>query len=206
VLVIAILHFVFGGLGLTCGICGGIAQVAGGNQMFQQPGQKDAKAADMEKFQKDLEKHVEEKLPANKAVTYAELGLGIVANLLMVISGVGLLMVKSWGRILSIVYGVFSILLNIGAAAYAFLLQIPVTAEFFKNMPGKGQEQEAIRNMMQFALYGAAAFQLLFLIYPIIVLIIMFRPKVVAAFAGGEASDRAGGEDEHIEEDERWGR
>lgn len=187
VLVIAILHFVFGGIALAFGLCGGAFQVAGGNQAFQPAGVGGQQAKEQQQLQEDLQKALEEKVPAGKAVQYGNLGVDLLLSAMMIVSAIGLLKVLSWGRSLSIVYAVLSIIHKVFAAVYAFAFTIPATNEVVEKFLAKqnlGEQGRMLGRIVEITAIGAVIFALLTAIYPIIVLIVMFRPKVVAAFRG----------------------
>lgn len=108
--VIAILHFVFGGLGIVFGICGGIGLALGGGRQtyFFHSGGTAPNQVKVEKTQEDLQKALESG-PAHEAIQVGELVLDLALSIAMIISGVGLLQLRSWGRLLSMVYAVSSI-------------------------------------------------------------------------------------------------
>src|SRR5882762_3661986 len=140
--VIAILHFIFGGLGIAGGLCAGV-QLAAGNQMFAGMG-GGAQAAEQKKMQADMEKSLQQKLPAYKLVTFAGVGLDILMSVLMIAAGIGLLRLQPWGRILSICYALLSIVWKIFSAVYAFAFSIPVIREVLANLPRQqGQAGQA---------------------------------------------------------------
>src|SRR4051794_18852798 len=106
VLVIAILNFIGGGLGLMTPLLGlgvqaiGTARVApappppppGGNQPFRPL------------TQAELEKKIEERMPYYRAVTFGGLFLDLIVSTLMVVAGVGLVKLQPWGRWLGLGY------------------------------------------------------------------------------------------------------
>jgi len=194
VLVIAILHFIFGGFGLLCGAISTAQNLAGGQAGFM-AGMQDPKQVEM---QKEMEKEMQQKLPNAKTVELAETGAGLFLSVLMIAGGVGLLRLAPWGRTLSILYAVLSILLKIAGAIYAFGFMLPVMREILPkhmaaqmaNQPGPAnqQAQDMALKMTDFMLTAIPVLVLLMMIYPIVVLIIMLRPKVAAAFRGEAAS------------------
>src|SRR5262245_6550476 len=96
---IAILHFVFGGLGILFGICGGITLAAGGGSQnwFMSSGGPSANQDQMQKMQQDLQKAIEGG-PAYQAVQIGNLVLDLAISVTMIVSGVGLLQLRPWGR------------------------------------------------------------------------------------------------------------
>jgi hypothetical protein len=185
VTVIAILQFVFGGLGLLMGICGGGYQFAGGNKMFATAPQ----AAQNQQIQTQMEDFLKEKVPSAKPVQYATMALDLILCLIMIASGVGLLKLQPWGRMLAIVYAIFSILLKLFGAIYGFLFSIPAVTEFLEKTPAQNPQEAMVFNVMKATLYVTPFLSLVFIVYPLIVLIIMMRPSIAAAFRAGPIDD-----------------
>jgi hypothetical protein len=91
--------------------------------------------------------------------------LGAVAGLVLVAAGIGLLLSKNWARLTSIGYGVYGVLLAVANAVVML------------NAASHQQGMTKIIFLIS-GLFGAV----LGLIYPVLLLIFMTRPKVVAAF------------------------
>ena len=104
------------------------------------------------------------------------LPLGFLATGVSITAGIGLLKLKNWGRALSIGYAIYSIVAGILGSVlnYVFIMQPLMEQASHKSGP------EAA------GLIGAAiggTFGSCFgMIYPVLLLIFMFRPNVVAAF------------------------
>ena len=104
------------------------------------------------------------------------LPLGLLATGVSVAAGIGLLKLKNWGRTLSIGYAIYSIVAGVigSMVNYIFVMQPLMEQASHKSGP------EAA------GLIGAAiggTFGTCFgMIYPVLLLIFMLRPKVVAAF------------------------
>jgi hypothetical protein len=185
--VIAILHFVFGGLGVLGGVCGGAMQIGGGGKMFNF-GLSGQQAAQQQQLQEDMERAMES-APGAQAVQYGTIGFDLIISLTMIVSAVGLLKMRPWGRHLSILYAMMSIGLKLFVVVYAVAFTIPALNNFLDSRPPSGQAEQMAFTMIRVIVIGAPVLQLLFMIYPIIVLIIMFRPGLAAAFRG-EAAER----------------
>lgn len=102
--------------------------------------------------------------------------LGIPGCAVLAASGIGLLFLKPWARVLSIVYAIYAIVLGIvGTAVNAIFLVLP--------MLHQAQEQSgpaaagAIGGAIGGILGGCFG-----VIYPVLLLIFMMRPKIAAAF------------------------
>jgi hypothetical protein len=201
-LVIVILHFVGGGLGVAGSLCGLALQGASGGKMFTGFGGQQAGQADL---QLNFEKTLDEKLPAYKAVNVGGLVVSLVLSTLMIVSAIGLLQMMSWGRSLSILYALLSILNHIFELIYAFAFSVPASREIFRELAAQDPKVQPIVSIMEATVTGAVIVTALFVLYPIIVLIVMFRPSVVRAFGAVQDSDlETEGTDEDA--DLPWGR
>jgi hypothetical protein len=102
--------------------------------------------------------------------------LGIPVAGALITAGIGLLKMKPWARILSIIYGIYAIIMVIvGGVVNYFCLFQPMMEKAHN-----AQGPEAIG-----AIFGAICGTFgscAGLIYPVLLLIFMTRPKVVAAF------------------------
>jgi hypothetical protein len=188
---IAVLHFVFGGLGILCGICSGI-QLAGGGQNWMTPTPNGPQAAEMKQMQDEMQKAMESGA-GSKAVQIGTVILDLAISIIMIVSGIGLLQLRPWGRSLSILYAILSIALKIFEAVYAFAVTGPIINEFINTHTASGPEQEFMFTVMRMVAIIPPLIQLVCMLYPIIVLIIMFRPAVTAAFRNGGSTATVGG-------------
>jgi hypothetical protein len=184
VLVIAILHLVGGGLGVAGGLCGLAFVGAGGNQMFSglggAPSSQQGKGP--ESVQPRMMKHMEESLPHYQAVQYGNLGVDLLISVLMIVAGIGLIAMKSWGRLLSLVYAVLSILFHVWQLVYAYAYTIPTMNAFFDDEAARDKQVAAFASSMKTIMAVSPVMGAIVAIYPIIVIIIMLLPSVAAAF------------------------
>src|SRR5947209_9931292 len=139
VTVIAILHFVFGGFGLLCGIYGAAMQLGGGNAMFAGAG--GAQAGQPSPLQQEMQKQINEAKPG--PVNYARMGGSLLTSVLMIVSGVGLLQMQPWSRTLSILYAILSMALTVFSTIFTFAVEIPALNAFIAQHPAVN-EQEAM--------------------------------------------------------------
>jgi hypothetical protein len=102
--------------------------------------------------------------------------LGLVASVVLLATGIGLLRLKSWARKLSIAYAIYAILFGIAGTVISYLFL--VRALLAEAQQSQGPEAAAA---MGGAIGGIIA-GALGLVYPILLIIFMTRPKVVAAF------------------------
>jgi hypothetical protein len=178
--VIAVLQLVFGGIGIFLDICGGVMALSGA-QNWMMPTATGPNAANMKRMQEDIQKTMDS-VPASHAVQIGNFGADFAISIIMIMSGVGLLRLRPWGRLLSIVYAVASIALKIFGAVYAMAFTIPAINGYLNSHNATAPEEQFAFSIMRMTAILPLIFQLVFMIYPIIVLIIMFRPAVAAAF------------------------
>jgi hypothetical protein len=123
VLTFAILNFVFGGLGLACGVMG-------------LPGVADSK---MEINGRDVSQeykaHMDREVPFYSAWQVGGPVTGLALSLGFVASGVGLLLMKNWARFLAISCAGLAILFRTFDATYQIALVNPAMTNFFRNTP-----------------------------------------------------------------------
>lgn len=107
--------------------------------------------------------------------------LGLLACAVLLAAGIGLLLMKAWARKLSLAYAIYAILLGLAGMVmnYLFLLQ-PLMAEAAQK---RGPEAAGAMG----GVIGGSVGGCFGLIYPILLLIFMTRPKVVAAFQPANA-------------------
>jgi hypothetical protein len=120
--------------------------------------------------------------PGYLAFSYASIGLGALASIVLAIAGIGLLKLKSWGRSLSLGYAAYAIVMNIVGfvVSYIFIIQPAVAlAEQGNNPEAQGQMIGAIVGGIAGGCFG--------FVYPVLLAFFMFRPNVKAAFGAGSA-------------------
>ena len=183
VLVIAILHFVLGGLGLACGLMNtastaitmanpGLAAGGAGN-----PGANFAVAQNQ---------YLDAHAPYWKVITMAFTIVDILISVVMIIAGFGLLQMRPWGRSLSLFYAGASIVFQIGRLLFSLCYLLPTLTAFYDSFlatAAPGPQTQTMAIMRPF-LYPLSLLGLVGLIYPIVVFVIMLRPSVAAAFRG----------------------
>src|SRR5262245_3197957 len=124
VLVIAILQLVFGGIGLLCSVLSGAMHVAGAGRFQANAGPQ---RGGSQRLQAEMEELRKQREPAwQPAYNGFNMGVSLVDSCLMVIGAVGLLQMRPWGRWLTIVYAVISIITNLVSAAYTFAVEGPM--------------------------------------------------------------------------------
>ena len=105
--------------------------------------------------------------------------LGLVAAILLIVSGVGLLSLRPWGRSLAIGYSAYAIVFGVVSVVAAFFMVAQPTVE---QLQAKG-DPEAVGIMVGMGI-GALVGGCIWLIYPALLWYFMTRPHVIAAFSG----------------------
>jgi len=102
--------------------------------------------------------------------------LGVLSCAILLAAGIGLLCLKPWARLLSIVYSIYAIIFTVVGMTVNLLL---MAQPFFQQVGGR-QEFEAA-----FAIGGPLSGTLggiFWVVYPVALLVFMLSPKVVTAF------------------------
>jgi hypothetical protein len=187
--VIAVLQLVFGGLGLCAALVNltdlpqQLAAINEKNLQNLPPAQRPPSQADLEKI---IEKHV----PNYQAIQKVSLGASAVLCVLMLLSGLGLLSGRPWGRALTIAYAVLSVLYTVVSLVFSAVVVIPAMSEAGKDLANQGGPQaQLMAQAIQFGAVFALVIGALFVIYPIIVLVIMLLPSVRVAYGGAPAAE-----------------
>lgn len=110
--------------------------------------------------------------PQYVAWTKISFPLGGIASIVVLAAGIGLLLLQNWARIASIGYGIYTIL----GCLVGSIVMINV---FSTIMPHNANGPAGI--VMMAPMIGAFFGMALSLVYPILLIIFMTRPKVVAA-------------------------
>lgn len=106
--------------------------------------------------------------------------LGTIFAVVLVVAGIGLLLSKAWGRTLSIVYGWYAILgIIIGMIAHWVFLMQPLLVDMWQADGNSGPNTAAF-----VGIFGGLVGGCLGLIYPVILLVFMYRPALRDALAG----------------------
>jgi hypothetical protein len=179
--VMGILNIVFGSLFLLCNLCAGIGLVF----LFGNTGQGGLLGpagnviSDMTNFMKT-------EVPAFAVLTIGEVVANLVLNVLLIIAGIGLLTVQSWGRVLSICYSILTIVIKIGSLIFTLAIVNPATErwqqDYLRRHPGIGGADAMGNNA--FNSVSSVLGAVLGMAYCVVLLIMMLLPSVSAALAG----------------------
>jgi hypothetical protein len=181
--VTAILNLILGGLGLCGYLCMGAVIIflvaVIGQAVANMP--KDA-ARDFEQM-KEIVASLGRDIPGIWAFYISQLAVGAVLTLVLLASGVGLLLLARWGRVLALSYSILAIVAQLGALGVQYFYLNPAIKRWGENFVAQhGGKMAADQNPFQNTLldvFGTA----LNLGYAIFLLIVMFLPAVTAAFS-----------------------
>ena len=110
-----------------------------------------------------------------RAFNMVSVGLGLVGAIVLCVAGIGLLLMRNWGRLLSIGYSIYTIVMGLVAIAVnASLIWLPLLQR--ANEPGASPQDTG---MAIGAVVGGAVGGCLGMLYPIVLLIFMLRPAFV---------------------------
>lgn len=102
--------------------------------------------------------------------------LSMISCVMLLTAGIGLLRMKSWGRHLSIGYGIYAIVFGIIGMIVSFFFFLLPLIESASRLTGP-ESGGAIGGAVGGLIGGALG-----LVYPALLIFFMMRPKVVAAF------------------------
>lgn len=180
VTVLAVLHFVFGVLASSCGICGGVSHLISWPHFEAWMEGKDQPDPEAVAEQEREEQFLRERLPYGKAFEHACIPFDIGLPLLALVAGVGLLRLQPWGRRLSLTCAVLMLLQAVAYGVYLFGFYMPVMSELIsadQTLP-KGTDRMAYFMLLGFAI----PLLVVYLAFCLATLIVLTRPAVVAAF------------------------
>jgi hypothetical protein len=204
-MVIAILNFIFGGLGLIGSLCGGVAFVVGAallQSLPPGPAGTPNPAQELTKFFQSI--------PGYIPFMIVSLILGAIMGVVLIVAGVGLLQMRNWGRITSIVYAIAMIIISLFNLGYNLAVVSPAMAKFQEEMLAKAAKAgpgapPAPNPGGQIGGAIGGVFGLIFSIaYSVVILIVLNLPGIRRAFARAGSGDRRG-DDLDDEVARRWG-
>lgn len=114
--------------------------------------------------------------PAYATWIKTSIGLGALSSIVLLISGIGLLFMKLWARMTAIGYSIFAMVLNLVGLVinYQFLLKPLLEDASQKSGPEAAGAVGGVIGVVFGGFFG--------MVYPIVLLIFMTRPRMVAAF------------------------
>ncbi|MGZ4987361.1 MAG: hypothetical protein ACXWBP_04905 [Limisphaerales bacterium] len=124
--------------------------------------------------------HAIQQSPVLLAWTKFTLPLGFVSSIVLVVAGIGLLQMKNWARILSIIYAIYSLVFGIVGLFLVFFFMVLPAIEQAQQKSGPEQIGMIAGSI------GGLVGGVIGLAYPVLLLIFMMRPKLVEAFRAAE--------------------
>jgi hypothetical protein len=185
VVVVAIFHFLFGGLGLLTSVGRGVFLLAAGGDM-----PSFSFTPEMKEQMEITQRLLHERAPFLKVYHVETFLVGLVISLVLIAAGVGLLRLRPWARLLSLVYAPLSIAQTLLWVYVTLAYVNPATQDAVRQThfqsPQQAQVAQATASMpIRFLILVA----LLQLAYPAAVVIILLLPSVAAAFGGAAVAD-----------------
>jgi hypothetical protein len=184
VLVIAILHLVGGGLGLFFSLCGCAGLLMGSAfssfPMPTAPARPGQPSPPPPPGPGEVMKFYNENVPGYQAFTIGSLAVSFLLDGMLLAAGVGLLNMRPWARVLSLVYAPISIVNRLVAFVYQLVLVVPATEKLYAQNPALA----GMSSFMSITSVLGLVVSLLFIIYPLTVLVILLMPSTAAAFRG----------------------
>ncbi len=187
VLVLAIFHFILGGLGLLGGLFGlGSAVIVYAQSPTSAPPPAAVRPAGPGGMTVAAQNQfLNARLPYWKEIGILFNLIDSAISVLMIAAGVGLVRMRPWGRTCSFVYGGVSIVSQVGRLVYTAGFFLPAMSDFYESLTGPASGlPPGFGTIMKYALIGGVAVSLLGFVYPIIVLVLLSRRSVRAAFSG----------------------
>jgi hypothetical protein len=181
---VAIFQIVFGVLSLLSIPYLLWIQLGGGTMFFV--GGNFPGAAEQQQFQDDFNNALQN-APYYQTIQWVELVVSLVVGTVMIVGGLGLMKMRVWARWLTIGYACFSIVNTLLGFFYNLFYLIPAVEAFLaqerqkpKPPPGLAFTLSIMGPMMTVVTF----LTLLIIVYPIVLLIVLFRPHVREAFRG----------------------
>ena len=185
ILVIAILSIVFGSLSLFFSLCGALVPLILYNLPIPQPGGGTSYPV------RELYDLLQREVPAYVGVEVGNFALGLALAGLLIISGIGLLRMRSWARWTSVIYGIATIVRSIAYFVFTVTIINPIaerwSEDFLRRQP-KGTPNFSGNSVFN-AIVGSGQV-LVSVAFSVVLLVIMFVPSVRAAFGRGTRSGK----------------
>ena len=113
---IAVLNFVYGGLLMVCAACSGIDMPLEVNRVD---------------VTQDLRNYLNQEIPGFSTLKIAGAVFGVLLGVALIVAGIGLLQVATWGRVLGIITAVLGAVHHVGEAVLQLMFVNPALDRFF---------------------------------------------------------------------------
>lgn len=181
VTVAGILNIIFGSVGLLCYTCAGLSYLFFVS-LADMPGGINPVRHMMDFLNREI--------PGYTAFLIISTSLGFLLAVLLLTSGIGLLNLQPWARVLSLLYAVVTILTQIGALIYTLGYVNPAMARWERDLMGemarvgRPMPPGGLGTNLTFNNAMSLVVGILWIVYAIVLIVIMLQPHVSAAFAG----------------------
>jgi uncharacterized membrane protein (DUF2068 family) len=180
IVVVAVLNLVLGGLGLFCTVCSGITSLAGGPPAVTGGTLEQQRRAQADRQRTEVtRKIVKKRAPFHPAWLVLDQGASALFSLALIVSGIGLLSMQSWARWLAVGYAALRIPASLVEFIYYIVITMPAEAEAFRVVPPQNDTEQAVYKLAQIVAPGVPC---LAVVYPAVVLLLLFLPSVSQAF------------------------
>ena len=207
----AVLSIIYGSLFTLCGLCGLISQVAQGAIGKNFVGGGDPAQAE---FQRELEIALKNDVPGYQAFQIGGTVLGLAEAVALLCAGIGLLSMHLWARKLPLVVGLIAIATTIFQAVYQTVFVIPALTKalppLLARQGGGAADLRLLETITTLFAVGLAIVYFVLIVYLLIMVLLLCRQHVKAAFAAAAAGIQGGpGDAENppgaYEDDPGWG-
>jgi hypothetical protein len=207
VLVIAVLHLIFGGVGVLCLGVGGLMDLAGGQKALAHMGTPEQqRQAEARRRRTEVTDQVHaERVPLYRIYSTTNKVLSVLFSFALVASGLGLLYLQPWARWLSVGYAVLSLLANVVALVWTVAFMNAAEEEAFRRLPPQTEQEQMAYSMVRTAGPLISCMPALLAAYPAAVLIVMLLPSTGRAFRARGAVKKRRRVDEYDEDPGDYG-
>jgi hypothetical protein len=215
VTILAVINFVFGTIGLIQLLCGGVFIVYGPDMLKTMASQPQPGGAPNPFLAMQISMERLAAIPGYTSIMLATHLFNGFLTLLALVSGFGLLKMKTWGRWLCLLYAAGTILVTTAGTAYTITVVQPVMAEVAKEveqqLKAKMPPGATVPSTNPLGGTGSAVVSVITAIfaciYAVAILIVLNRPEVRRAFiraAGGVVTEPT--EVDYLDSGPRFGR
>jgi fumarate reductase subunit D len=178
--VLSILNIIFGSLGTLLYCCGG-AGILFMLSMLNSAG-SDPQVQELKTMWQTLENNI----PGWNAFLIGSMVAALITSVILLLSGIGLLNMKNWGRMLGLTYAVLAIIVQLGSIGYNMAVVNPAMAKLQTELQQKGGNMPGGGNPMAGNSMTNTASQIIGSVFGLALavanLIILLQPGVIAAF------------------------
>jgi hypothetical protein len=186
VLIVALLQLVVGSSLLACGVFNLVSTVAGSSAAtvtITVAGQSTTRTYDT---REEMEKHA----PGYKSFMLAEAVVALLLQFAMIAGGIGLLLMRGWSWWLSVAWAGLRLVVQCLTLLYLWFTAIPAANQMVKEVPrdDKGVCSSLVNGNTLYHVFWAL-FAVVFLLYPLLILVLLMLPPVRRSFNPPEAEE-----------------